>query len=290
MNQPIKFYIPNFLEFYDLNISLIKLIKEKSYYFYDNISIGAVFGTVPKVIWNGGRAMHHYIEMDIKKIIKGYNDLNIPIRFTFTNCLLEKQHLSDPYGNIVMRYANNGLNEVLINSPILENYLRKKYPNFKYISSITKVILEDQDIIDEVNKYDMTVLDTSKNRDFNLLKSLDPNKIELLINSYCMPNCPYKKQHYESVSQSQLIGCNDLFGQKCCNRQSVFENILGLETVIKKEELYNIYYNQLHIYNFKIEGRNNNINDVINNYLYYMVKPEYYEIIKQIFKERIQTI
>lgn len=284
MNQLIKFYIPNFLEFYDLNIKLIQLIKSNSIYFYDNISIGAVFGTVPKVIWNGGRAMQHYVKKDIKQVIKDYNNLNIPIRFTFTNCLLEEKHLNDPIGNITMRYANNGMNEILINSTLLEQYLRNKYPNFKYISSITKVILNDQDIINEVNKYDMTVIDTSKNKDFNFLKKLNPNKIELLVNSYCQPNCPYKKQHYESVSKSQLYGYNDIFGQKCCNRQTEFSNILGLETTITKEELYNIYYKKLHIYNFKIEGRNHNINEVIKNYLYYMVKPEYYNIVEQILK------
>ena len=284
MNQTIKFYIPNFLEFYNLNIKLIKLIYEHSEYFYDNISIGAVFGTVPKVVWNGGRAMQHYIQMDIKQVIKDYNNLNVPIRFTFTNCLLEEKHLNDPIGNIIMKYANNGFNEVLINSELLETYLRKKYPNFKYVSSITKVILNDEDIINEVNKYDMTVIDTSKNKNLEFLKKLNPNKIELLVNSYCQPNCSYKKEHYISVSKSQLMNCTDLFGQKCCKRQSEFENILELETTIKKDELYNIYYNQLHIYNFKIEGRNNNINDVIRNYLYYMVKPMYYNIVEQILK------
>ena len=61
------------------------------------------------------------------------------------------------------------------------------------------------------------------------------------------------------------MNCNDLFGQKCCKRQSEFENILELETTIKREELYNIYYNQLHIYNFKIVV----MVFFIGNYLFY---------------------
>jgi collagenase-like PrtC family protease len=60
------------------------------------------------------------------------------LRFTFSNSLLEEKHIYDTYCNLIMEEADTGNNEVIVNSPILEQYLRENYPNYKYISSTTK--------------------------------------------------------------------------------------------------------------------------------------------------------
>jgi hypothetical protein len=104
-----------------------------------------------------------------------------------------------------MDVANNGMNEVLVHSPLLEEYLREKYPNFKYISSTTKCILENPEIIEETDKYYLTVLDYRKNNDFDFLSSLKhPEKIELLVNAYCQPFCTQRTAHYDEISKYQL--------------------------------------------------------------------------------------
>ena len=137
-----------------LNWKIINLLKNNPEYFYDDVKISAIYGTFPGAIWNGGRIINGGASIqEIEEVTKSFNETGIPIRFTFTNCLIEKEHLNDRQCNLIMDIANNGLNEVLVTSPLLEDYLRNKYPNFKYLSSTTKCIVNENEIKEESNKY-----------------------------------------------------------------------------------------------------------------------------------------
>ena len=142
---------------------------------------------------------------NIEATIKEFNDMGVPIRYTFTNCLLESTHVYDAYCNLCMKLANNGMNEVLINSAELEEYLRNKYPDFKYILSTTKCIRDVDAINDACDKYDLVVIDYRDNRNQMFLDTLNQKeKIEILINAYCSPTCTKRYQHYEDLSSKQL--------------------------------------------------------------------------------------
>jgi hypothetical protein len=79
--------------------------------FNDDYEIGSVYGTFPGAIWNGGRAVFGVMsKKDIKLVLDNYNKLGIPVRFTWTNSLLEEKHLNDTYCNLIMELANNGRN------------------------------------------------------------------------------------------------------------------------------------------------------------------------------------
>lgn len=287
----INFYLPNFYEwnFRVLNTYFIENIREHPEWFYDNIQIGAVYGTFPGVIWNGGRAMVGSVSVDeICEIITHYWNLQTPIRFTYTNTLIQEEHLDNIYANIVTGLADNGLNEILVNSSLLETYLRNNYPNYKFLSSTTKCLLNNDDIIQEAKKYYLTVLDYRKNQDMDFLESLpDKTNFEILINAYCDPNCLFRKQHYDRLSQLQLNNSmeeGDIFCNGLCHS---FFDALNLSSVIKVDDLYTTYTN-LGFIHFKIEGRTINIIDVLESYLYYMVKPQHkdmirYEVLKQLF-------
>lgn len=285
----INFYLPNFYEqnFRILNTFFIKNIQDNPEWFYENIHIGAVYGTFPGVIWNGGRVMIGDVTInDICETISHYYSLNTPIRFTYTNSLIQDDHLYDNYANIITGLAQNGQNEILVNSSILENYLRQEYPNYKFISSTTKCLFDKQEIIDESQKYYLTVLDYRKNNNINFLSSLgNPDKYELLINAYCSPNCVCREEHYRQLSASQLSGSGeDIIN--CKIKKDNFFDTLNFSSVIKIDDLYSTYAG-IGFKHFKIEGRTNHIIDVLESYLYYMVKPEFkdkirYEVLKSI--------
>ena len=286
----INFYLPNFCERDSkiLNTYFIEKIKDNPEYFYDNIKIGAVYGTFPGVIWNGGRSMRGSSSVkEISDIISHYYDLNTPIRFTYTNTLIKEKHLNNIYANIVTMLAENGKNEILVNSIILEEYLRENYPDYKYLSSTTKCLLNKEKIIKESENYYLTVLDYRKNTDLEFLSSLpNPEKYELLINAYCHPECPNRQKHYNILSKAQIEDKNIPF--PCdIKKTNFFEALEDFDTVIKVEDLYSTYTN-IGFKHFKIEGRTDHIIDVIESYIYYMVKPEYhdkirYEVLKAIF-------
>lgn len=286
----INFYLPNFYEknFYNVNTYFIENLRDHPEYFYDNIRIGAVYGAFPGSIWNGGRAMCGSATMkEVFGTIEHYRKLNIPIRFTYTNPLIKEEHLDNVYVNNITRLGNNGYNEILVNSSILEEYLRNKYPKYKFLSSTTKCLLNDKDIIEESKKYYLTVLDYRKNNNLEFLSSLpNPESYELLINAYCDPECTRRQEHYNMLGKAQLD--NQITERFICNikKNNFFEALESFDTVIKVEDLYSTYVD-LGFQHFKIEGRTDHIIDVIESYLYYMVKPEYkdkvrYEVLKKI--------
>lgn len=280
MKEIIKFHIPDFYYHYQLDMKLIELIKENPNYFYDNTKIGSVYGSFPGAIWNGGRAMFGIASIEnIKNTIDCVNNVGVPVRFTFTNCLLEEKHVYDTYCNLIMEAANNGFNEVLVNSDILEEYLRRTYPNFKYISSTTKCERDINKINDASNKYDLVVTDYRDNCNYEFLNEIkNKNKIELLVNASCSPNCGAKRQeHYSYLSKQQLMYSQ--INYYCDFANNPLHEILKYPTVIKVEDIYGKYYD-MGFSNFKIEGRTEHKINVIESYIYYLVKPEYKDIVR----------
>ena len=275
----MNFYLPDFFYRFKLNNEIVDLMQKKPEYFYDGAKIGAVYGTFPGAIWNGGRKCLGFTDFDnIESTIGKFNDKGIPLRFTFTNCLLEKCHLQDTYCNLIMELAHNGKNGVIVNSKLLEQYLRDKYPNYQYILSTTRCERNIDAINQYCDEYDMVVSDYRDNRNLDFLNKIkDKSKIELLINAYCSPNCKMRKEHYEHLSSDQLnfrknSPLDAIFS--CPTYSRSFQEILDFHTVIKNEELYSTY-TEMGFENFKIEGRTSNIFDVIESYVYYLVKPEY---------------
>ena len=281
----MKFYLPDFFFKFDLNILITQLWQEHSEYFHDGLEIGAVYGSFPGAIWNGGRLMcGSVIIQDIEGMINRFNELDMPIRFTFTNSLLQKEHIHDTYCNLIMEAANNGMNEVLVNSPILENYLRDKYPDFKYILSTTRCERDINKINTFTEQYDMIVTDFRDNHNFDFLSQIqDKSKIELLVNSYCNPNCTRRKQHYDMISNNQLLyrvaKTENQDIMDCPTYRRNFYDIFELSSVITVDDVYNKYV-PMGFENFKIEGRTSHISNVIESYIYYLIKPEYQDKIR----------
>ena len=164
---PARFHLPGLRYNYPLNMFWVSLLEEHPEYFREGVEIGSFFGVFPMALWNGGRLTPAYDQCDkafVEGVIKAVNDKGIPVRYTFTNPLLNEHDCEDPYCNYLMQAADNGMNEVMIFSPILEKYLREKYPNFAYNSSTCKEIKD----VDEINRemerdYKYVVLDYNFN-------------------------------------------------------------------------------------------------------------------------------
>lgn len=283
----IKFHIPDFYSFSKMNLRLISLIDEFKSYFYDNVSVGSIFGTFPNAIWNGGRVINDekFDENCISKYIEIFNEKGVPLRFTFTNSRVGYDHLNDEYCNRILTLADNGVNEIIVNNPILEEYLRRTYPNFKYILSTTAAIRGVDEINKSCEKYDYVVLDYNDNKDIDILQGIEnKDKVEILLNESCMPNCPIRKQHYSSISYSQLKNY-DADKLKCPYMMAaVYNKELGKysPTIITEVELYEKYVS-MGFSNFKIQGRGDTQNRVLDSYMSYMVRPEYIDFIKSKF-------
>jgi hypothetical protein len=140
-----RFHLPDFSKHYAFNIIFAEMLQVLPDYFREGVEIASFYGVFPPSIWNGGRTQGGVCDSAfVKRVIKEFNDRGIPLRFTFTNPALEKKHLSDPFCNMVMNLANNGLNEAIVLSPLLEDYIRKNYPKYKLTSSTCKRITDPE--------------------------------------------------------------------------------------------------------------------------------------------------
>lgn len=281
--RKVYWHLPGFCVFRLFNQILMNLMKDYPDKFRDGYCIGSVYGTFPGAIWNGGRAVFGISGRDdIKAILKIYNDRKIPVRFTWTNCLLEEKHIYDTYCNLIMQLANNGLNQVLVNQPVLEQYIRENYPDFKRISSTTKRITGLEALQEELDKdYYLVVLDYDLNHNRDVLSAIQnkADKVEILVNEVCYPNCLKRSEHYRQQSQMQLeYDINTAF--PCPNKvkERKFADCMDRPSFISNEQIQD--YIDKGFVNFKIVGRGMPLDFVKESCLYYLVKDECRDFIR----------
>lgn len=293
----VRFHLPNFVQFGKLNLLFDIMLKQSPEFFREGVEIASVYGVFPPSIWNGGRLQAGICDKaSVRNIIKAYAEQQIPLRFTFTNPMLEKKHLSDPFCNMVMHLADNGLNQCIVVSPLLEEYIRKEYPGYKLTSSTCKRITEKDALYAEIGKdYHIVVLDYDLNHDYDLLEGIpDKEKVEILVNPCCNPGCPNRVLHYQTIGLEQIEVANHFRKYpnspynaerfeaahpegkpvfECnCESRSLFD-ITGLKNHITPDEIWEKYV-PMGFSQFKIEGRTFDPFNLVEHYLYYMAKPE----------------
>ena len=287
----VKFHLPGLRRNYPLNVMFAGLLKGHPEFFREGVKIGSFFGEFPTSLWNGGRNSRgdqcgpDYINL----VVKTLNDWGIPVRFTYTNMLLDETDLQDPYCNYCLNVAHNGMNGVILVSPLLEEYVRKNYPKMKITSSTCKQIKGVEGVNAELAKdYDMVVLDYNMNNRFDELEKIeDKDRCEILINAACEPNCPRRGAHYRHISENQKnIVKNmklpveqqaELKPWECkyaCGAQQNIHTIKDYNTYVSPEDIWEKYV-PMGFHNFKIEGRTDDFFVVLEAYCHYMIKPEY---------------
>ena len=291
----VRFHLPDFAGKFRLNLMFAEMLRGCPEYFREGVEIASFYGVFPPSIWNGGRTQPGVCDKNfVRSAIKAFNERGIPLRFTFTNPALEKKHLSDEFCNMVMRLADNGLNEAIVNSPLLEDYIRTNYPNYKLTSSICKRLDDEGAEAAELEKdYHIVVLDYDFNNKFDILEKL-PNKekCEILVNTTCDPGCPRRKAHYKLIGEYMIcynehlknhpdepfdidqhpeVSENKLFNCKSMGKTAF--QVRQMSNHISPDAIWNKYvpmgFNQ-----FKIEGRTAGNMFLIETYMYYMAKPE----------------
>ncbi|MBQ8139253.1 MAG: hypothetical protein IJ195_07360 [Lachnospiraceae bacterium] len=293
MSKYVYWHLPGFCVFKGLNTTVIDLMKEYPNCFHEGYRIGSVYGTFPGAIWNGGRTILGFTSKnDVQRIIKHYNSRNIPVRFTWTNSLIEEKHLTDTLCNLIMREADNGQNQVLVNTQILEDYLREKYPNFKFISSTTKRITSAEKLKEELDKdYFMVVLDYDLNHNEEVLKSLEPvaDRVEILVDEICFPGCPKRIAHYRDESLKQLE-YEIAAPFECPNKQQTksFSDCMARPAFISNTDIES--YIDRGFENFKLVGRGLPQSLVIDSYVYYLAKPDKQDFIREQIAKRLAQL
>jgi len=291
----VKFHLPDFARLSKFNMIFLAMFENSPEFFREGVEIASFYGTFPPALWNGGRVMLGTCDKPfVKGIIKYFNDKGIALRFTFTNPMIEDKHLSDSFCNAIMAMADNGKNGCIVASDILENYIRKNYPSYKITSSTCKRITDEGTLEAELEKdYALVVLDYDFNNRFDVLEKIkNKEKCEILVNPCCVPKCTNRSDHYKVIGLEQIAIADsfrkntpynpDKFAAEhqeykaalecTCEHRSLYE-VQDLPTHITPDDIWKKYV-PMGFCNFKIEGRTFDIFNLMEHYLYYMVKPE----------------
>lgn len=286
----INYHLPSFTDHYSLNILIIDYIKEHPEFFRDGIKIASVFGSFSGAAWNGGRNVPgRFDPVMTEKIIKEFNSRGVPLRFTFTNPMVNERHLADKPCNEIMKMADNGLNQVIVMSPVLEQYIRENYPNYKITSSTCKEIKDMDALNAELDKpYNLVVIDYNWNNKFEELEKIkDKPRCEILVNACCQPACPRRGAHYSTIGKYQLELCaaaQSSLGIKADNivKEPFPCPYMDYDIYMSKEFSTHISpdaieekYIPMGFDQFKLEGRTIGDIAMLEMYVYYFTKPEF---------------
>lgn len=277
----IYYHLPGLFEFYELYKVFLPLFNEHREYFYEWCEIGSIYGAPMDCIWGGGRV--GFGDADPADVAKLMREYNISSRLTFSNSLITEEHLSDKKCNkLCSLFEKNGnvQNGVIIYSDLLLDYIHKKYPDFYFVSTTTKVITSFDRFEDELSRkeYRFVVPDFRLNKKLDRLNALtdeQKEKVEFLCNECCSFACMDRKACYENVSRKSLgEDCEDhICTSPQASRGYRFSDAMDNPAFIGTDEIRKVYAPN-GFRHFKIEGRSLGNAVVFEMLLYYMVKPE----------------
>ena len=276
------YHLPGLFEFYGLYREFLPLFREHREYFYDWCDIGSIYGAPADCVWGGGRV--GFGENNPKEVLALMKEYGISARLTFSNSLLRTEHLSDKKCNYLCSMfgeKNEIQNGVIIHSDLLLEYLKNKYPEFYFVSSTTKVLIDFEQLKHEMNRNDFlyVVPDFRLNKELDKLNRLSEkqkDKVEFLCNECCWFGCADRKKCYETVSRKNL---GEKFKEYRCVDPDAesgykFSKAMTNPGFIGIDDIKNIYM-PMGFSNFKIEGRSLGSALILEFILYYMTKPEY---------------
>ena len=277
------YHLPGLFEFYELYRVFLPLYRAHRDYFYDWCALGSLYGAPAGCLWGGGRVGAG--TCDPRDALALTREYGLSARLTFSNSLLEPEHLADGRCNALCRLfaqAEGPQNGVIVHSELLLRHLQAHYPQLYLVSSTTKVLTGFPQLRQELarDEFRYVVPDFRLNRAFAQLGALpqrQKDKVELLCNECCWFRCPERKACYEAVSRKNLgltapehrCPAPDAADGYRFSRAMENPGFIGAEDIRTR-------YLPLGISDFKIEGRSLGSALILEFLLHYLTKPEYH--------------
>ena len=286
VNSPktAHYHLPGLFEFYEFYKVFLPLYRNHRDWFYDWCDIASIYGAPEGSLWGGGRTS--FGNADARDVLALMDEYSISARLTFSNSLLQEEHLADKQCNELCRFFQEAKIPagVIVHSDLLVDYLKEKYPGLYFISSTTKVLTDFKDFLAELQRpeFHYVVPDFRLNKSFDKLAGLsqeEKNKVEFLCNECCDIKCSSRKACYENVSRKNLATSGEKIpDHKCTGKDGQsgykFSKAMKNHAFISIEDIQKTYL-PLGFTNFKIEGRGLGSAILLEFILYYMTKPEH---------------
>lgn len=281
-------------EHFDLFKSMIKFQEFYPEACYPNRKITEIYGAFPGAIWNGRTTDYGQKTMTIQEIDIFRQDaeaLGLSVNLTWNNHLVSGTDVYDRTCNAITEVFNNGKHSITVASKELFDYLKDKYPNFKYYQSVITTS-NDKEFTKKDPRFDFYLMNRNLNNNWEVLSKIpeeDRSSIEFLCNDICTPICN-RMGHYNIVNACLLNRSDETCLGTYCTIDHDFSqyNMKRWPMTINPSDIDKYLENGY--CHFKICGRWENDIDIAMKLANYMVKPEFVEdAIYWLMAKRTQT-
>lgn len=243
--------------------------------------IHSVYDCHGGLIWEGGRksVAGFSLEESVRRV-RAYNEKGIGFNIAFSNVLLTKEHLDDEYCNWFLEKCHREANGVIVASELLRDYIREYYPRYRLIASVGFCRKDPGFYKRALERYDLVVLHPDLNRDYRLIRRLDAERLEVLVNEDCFYECPHRLQHYRNVSRAILRREPVFFASKigCISEAEFGRSRFEGELRLSLNHLRRL--SALGVRHFKLQGRQASWSFMEDEMINYIEKGTIREILK----------
>ena len=277
----INYTLPDFTSALGLNLFFARLYSEQPEMMRENVRIDSIYGCFPSCPLNGGRAatLEPFSREKVRWTFSVLEEYGLHARLTLTNMLAGERELNSPYSRMILEEAARANAQAIVYSDEVARVVKEHY-GLGLVLSTTREILDAPTLNKALEKFDYVVLNYNLGKDNAFLSQIkNRDRLELMVNEYCQPNCPNRQKHYLHNSKDQLEGVLHEFACPA-NKPSFFEHKPGDPITFTADEVYKTAQD-FGIEWFKIVGRGTGFDANLEALTYYLVKDEYHALVKQ---------
>lgn len=280
----IFFTLPYFYENFTINNFLYSLSRTDEHKFKIPVTFNQFSGQFPYCSWNGGINNCKGFLATYQVFNTLYQQAQAPLRLNCANIGLEDFDFEDCMGNAILKANNNSSNLIEISNLEMFDFLKQRYPGYKFIFSKEADLVTpfDENILDALissNNFELIGIPHRFTKDLDFLRSVkNRSKLEITVNNSCSYKCKDFKEcriseHFFQLDFSQ----KSIFKSSCIKNNTNFDN---LERCIPIEDL--VKYTNIGINHFTFEIPFSHDFKAFSFYVQYFIKPEYqYSILTQ---------
>lgn len=229
----------------------------------------------PEVLGSGRATLHAPLINEIANQTDYTHEHGINMDIVMNPSCMGGQQLTPQGYNMFKWYFgqlnNIGVDMVTVAEPYLIEMLSKEYPDIKVaVSCIAHVDSPERAKFFEELGADAITIDTNINRHFELLNSIKEVvdcELRVLVNEACLYKCPFRYFHFNLFSHMTSSGnkpniFSDYYYEKCISFRVRYPELLIKSPWIRPEDTK--FYEDIGIKVFKIAGRANNVNWIID--------------------------
>lgn len=282
--------LPLLFEKFYLAKGVVELLNDYPYIFRDNVVIESFYGSNGGLLCGGRNSIPcKYSEKEVADFVR-YNGITPVV--VMSNLLTKYEDaLSDANAaRIVKAFDHKGVMFCVANKSI-ERWLEEdnNYHRGQFILSTTACLdlAETENNVDMYKKIVLSERYINKWWSLRRLSERAKSKLEVVVNVSCPLDCKLRKEHYTYISKSNLVGERIEGGFPCCNTSyggnGTLHEVLSLPSFVSLDKIGT--YLNMGINHFKIEGRSNYDFVLIETMAYFLVKPEYQMMFREVLHD-----